>query len=728
MLQARFFALAPSGVEPLLAAELTALGADAIQPKRGGLVFDGSLELAYRTCLWSRTASRVLLELATLPVADATALYAGVHDLPWEEHLSATGTLSVDFSGGAPGIRHSHYGAQRIKDAIVDRFRARCGQRPSVDPRQPDLRLHAHWRAGQLTLSLDLSGDSLHRRGYRVATVSAPLKETLAAALLLKAGWPELAATGAPLLDPMCGSGTLAIEAAWIAGDHAPGLLRAHWGFSRWLGHVPALWNRLLAEARDRAAAGQARIPLIRASDQDPAAVRATRRNTVQAGLADQLQIECRPWAELEPPAGPGLLMTNPPYGERLGERETLEALYMALGDGLKQRFVGWRAAVFTGNPDLGKRMGLRATKAHVFYNGPLECRLLQFRVEPEFFVNREAADQRAGTAALAAALAGGAEDFVNRLRKNARHWSRWAQREGIACYRLYDADLPDYAVAIDRYEDWLHVQEYAPPASVDSAKARDRLAQIMAALPAVLAIPPERIFLKVRRRQKGANQYQKQADLGHFHVVREGPAQLWVNFSDYLDTGLFLDHRLTRRLLGEMAPGRRFLNLFGYTGAATVHAALGGASHTTTVDLSAVYLDWARRNLELNGLAGPRHVLVQADCRQWLLWARERYDLIFLDPPTFSNSKRLADSFEAQRDHVTLIQHAMRRLTPGGALIFSTNARKFRLDADALAEFLCEDWSRRTLPPDFARSPKIHRCWRFTPADAGGALRPPSR
>lgn len=720
MSQARFFALAPSGVEPLLAAELAALGADALQPQRSGLVFEGTLELAYRACLWSRTASRVLLELATFPMTEAAALYASVYDLPWEEHLSATGTLSVDFSGSGPGIRHSHYGAQRVKDAIVDRFRARCGQRPSVDPYQPDLRIHAHWRAGQLTLSLDLSGDSLHRRGYRVATVSAPLKETLAAALLLKADWPELAATGAPLLDPLCGSGTLAIEAAWIAGDHAPGLLRVHWGFSQWLGHVPALWNRLLAEARERAAAGQSRIPLIQASDQDPTAVRAARRNAAQAGLADRLQIECRPWAELEPPTKPGLLIANPPYGERLGQREPLEILYKALGDGLKQRFVGWRAAVFTGNPELGKRMGLRATKTHVFHNGPLECRLLQFRVMPEFFVDRAAADQRARTAALETALAGGATDFVNRLGKNARHWSRWAQREGIACYRLYDADLPDYAVAIDRYEDWLHVQEYAPPTSIDPVKACERLSQIMAALPAVLAIPPERIFLKVRRRQKGTNQYQKQAEMGHFHAIHEGPARLWVNFSDYLDTGLFLDHRITRQLLGEMARGRRFLNLFGYTGAATVHAALGGASQTTTVDLSAVYLDWARRNLELNGLAGPHHALVQADCRQWLLWARERYDLIFLDPPTFSNSKRLTGSFDVQRDHAALIQSAMRLLTPSGALIFSTNARKFRLDADALVDLPHEDWSRRTLPPDFARSPKIHQCWCFTPTDTG--------
>ena len=716
MSEQSFIATAPAGVEPLLAGELTELGATTLHPIRGGVAFQGPLELAYRACLWSRTASRVLLPLAEFPSADADVLYAGIHDLPWEDHLAPDGTLSVEFSGGGPGIDHSHYGAQRVKDAIVDRFRARCGQRPSVDARQPDLRIHARWREGQVVVSLDLSGDSLHRRGYREATVTAPLKETLAAALLLKAGWPAIAATGGPLLDPLCGSGTLAIEAAWIAGGHAPGLLRERWGFSGWLGHIPTLWNRLLAEASERWEIGQSRIPPIRASDRDPKAVRVALINAGRAGVANRIRIERCEWASVEPPAGPpGLLIANPPYGERLGDRDELGDLYVQLGDRLKSHFAGWRAALFTGNPEQGKRMGLRAVKTNVFYNGPLECRLLQFRIEPEFFVDRNAADRRARAVALDQAVTAGAEGFVNRLRKNLRHLGRWAEREGVSCYRLYDADLPEYAVAVDRYEQWLHVQEYAPPPSVDPARARERLEQVMAALPAVLEIPPEHAFLKVRQQQKGASQYQKQAEQGRFHEVREGPARLLVNFTDYLDTGLFLDHRTTRRLLRELAAGRRFLNLFGYTGAATVHVALGGAAQTTTVDLSATYLDWARRNLELNDIRGPRHELIRADCRQWLIWARDRYDLIFLDPPTFSNSKRLEATFDVQRDHIELIRQTLRLLAPDGVLIFSTNSRKFRLDAEALADLRIEDWSRRTLPPDFARNPKIHQCWRLT-------------
>ena len=711
-----FIATAPAGVELLLAAELTELGAATLHPIRGGIAFQGPLELAYRACLWSRTASRVLLPLAEFPAADADALYANVHDFPWEDHLAPDGTLSVEFSGGGPGIDHSHYGAQRVKDAIVDRFRGRYGRRPSVDARQPDLRIHARWRDGQVAIRLDLSGDSLHRRGYREATVIAPLRETLAAALLLKAGWPATAAVNGPLLDPLCGSGTLAIEAAWIAGDRAPGLLREYWGFSGWLGHIPALWNRLLAEARERWETGQTRIPPIGASDRDPKAVRVALINARRAGVADRIRIERREWASVEPPAGPpGLIITNPPYGERLGDQDELGNLYAQLGDRLKSHFVGWRAALFTGNPEQGKRMGLRAVKTNVFHNGPLECRLLQFRIEPEFFVDRDAADRRARAATLDRAIAAGAEGFVNRLRKNLRHLGRWAEREGVSCYRLYDADLPEYAVAVDRYEQWLHVQEYAPPPSVDPAKARERLEQVMAVLPAVLEIPPEHVFLKVRQRQKGASQYQKQAEQGQFHEVREGPARLLINFTDYLDTGLFLDHRITRQLLRELAAGKRFLNLFGYTGAATVHAVLGGAARTTTVDSSVTYLDWARRNLELNGFHSPRHELIRADCRQWLIWTHDRYDLIFLDPPTFSNSKRLEGTFDVQRDHVELIRQTLRLLAPDGVLIFSTNARKFRLDTEALSDLHIEDWSRRTLPPDFARDPKIHQCWRLT-------------
>ncbi|PWV61657.1 bifunctional 23S rRNA (guanine(2069)-N(7))-methyltransferase RlmK/23S rRNA (guanine(2445)-N(2))-methyltransferase RlmL [Plasticicumulans acidivorans] len=710
-----YFATAPKGVEPLLAAELRALGAADVREARGGVSFAGELAVAYRACLWSRTANRILLPLAHIAAGDADALYAGIAALPWEQHLDPQGTLAVDFvSSGTSGIRHTQYGAQRSKDAICDRLRERFGVRPSVDREAPDLRINVHAVGEHADVAIDLSGDSLHRRGYRSDGALAPLKENLAAALLLKAGWADIAAAGGGLLDPMCGSGTFVIEAALIAADIAPGLGRSDWGFYGWQQHQPQLWRALVEEARARRAAGLARpLPALVGSDHESRAIRAALANAENAGLHGRVHFETRELAAAVAPKGaPGLLIVNPPYGERLGEVEALAATYALLGDRLKTVFKGWQAAVFTGNPELGKRMGLRAHKTHSFYNGPIACKLLRFTVDDAAFVDRDAADRRQREHTLQQALAGGGEALLNRLQKNLRTLGRWANREGIECYRLYDADIPEYAIAVDLYGEWVHVQEYEAPRSIDADKAQQRLQQAMTILPHALGIPAERIALKVRRRQKGSAQYERQASRGDYLEVHEGPARLWVNLFDYLDTGLFLDHRITRARVGELARGQDFLNLFAYTGAATVHAALAGARSTTTVDMSATYLDWAQANMELNGLTGPEHRYERADCLAWLERARGRFGTIFLDPPTFSNSKRMEDTFDVQRDHVRLIRAALRLLTPDGVLVFSNNHRRFRLDTEALADLQIEDISARTIPKDFERNPRIHRCW----------------
>jgi 23S rRNA (guanine2445-N2)-methyltransferase / 23S rRNA (guanine2069-N7)-methyltransferase len=717
-MQASFtlFATAPKGIEPLLAEELQQLGAAAVHVSRGGVRFEGTLLTAYRACLWSRTANRILLPLDSFPAPDPEALYQGVYAIPWEQHLSPDGTLAVDFNATHSQIMHTHFGAQKIKDAIVDRLREHYGRRPSVKQEHPDLRLNGYLHQDQATVYLDLSGDSLHRRSYREETVIAPLKENLAAALLFKANWPAIAAAGGSLLDPLCGSGTLPIEAALMAADSAPGLFRQYWGFLGWRQHDPALWTALLSEARQRREQGLRRVPPITGYDRDPRAIRIALANAGRAGVQNLVQLECRELNQAEPPqsAPVGLVIVNPPYGERLGDAQELETLYAQLGDWLKAHCQGWQAAVFTGNPELGKRMGLRARKVNAFYNGALPCKLLSFSVEPAYFVDREAIAARARQAMLHRALEAGADTFANRLRKNLRHLGRWARREGISCYRLYDADIPEYAVAVDIYEQWVHVQEYEAPAAIDPEKARQRLEQLLAVIPAVLEVPEQQVFLKIRRRQRGSSQYQKQASQGRFYEVHEGPCRFLVNFSDYLDTGLFLDHRLTRRLLGELAKERRFLNLFAYTGTATVYAALGGAKTTTSVDQSPTYLDWAQRHLELNGIRGRQQRLIQADCLNWLDKTRERFDLIFLDPPTFSNSKRMATTFDVQRDHVKLLRQAVQRLDNGGILIFSTHSRRFKLDQEALADLAIEDITHRTIPKDFARNPRIHQCWRM--------------
>lgn len=712
------FATAPLGIESLLADELRALGAGDVKETRAGASFSGDLALAYRVCLWSRLANRVLLPLAQFPAASPETLYAGVRGIDWSDHLGSGQTLAVEFNTSHSVITHSHFGALKVKDAIVDQFRERTGERPSVATEEPDLRVNVYLNQDQATVSLDLSGESLHRRGYRVQTVAAPLKENLAAAILLRARWPEIADEGGALVDLMCGSGTLPIEGARIAGDIAPGIDRTYYGFLRWRGHDPQIWESLLAEARERRRLGIEKIPEIRGYDRDPGAVRAALANVERAGLTGRVHIERRELADcrVEHVGRAGLAVANPPYGERLGEESELPGLYQALGKSLRDCYSGWRGAVFTGNPELGKVMGLRARKLHTLWNGAIECKLLHFDIEEDQFVVERSPAERLLRHAPAE-LTPGAEMFANRLRKNLKQLGKWARQESLCCYRLYDADMPEYAVAIDLYqgaERWAHVQEYAAPKTIDPDKARERLRDAVRAIPVALDLPAANIHLKVRERQKGKSQYERLDERGEFHEVQEDGLRLLVNFTDYLDTGLFLDHRLTRRMIGELARDRRFLNLFCYTGVATVHAATGARS-TTSVDMSRTYLDWARRNLALNGFDGKRHELIQADVLTWLKEEQERrYGLIFLDPPTFSTSKRMTGTLDIQRDHVALIEAAARLLEPDGELVFSCNFRRFRLDRAALAGYAIEDLTAATIPKDFARNPRIHQCFRI--------------
>jgi len=718
----RFFATTPKGLESLLGAELTALGATELRETRAGVAFVGTLALAYRACLWSRLANRVLLPLDNFAAPAPEALYAGVHAMAWEEHFGADHTLAVDFSTLQSQISHSHYGALKVKDAIVDRFRTRDGRRPSVERDQPDIRINVYLYRDHATVYLDLSGDSLHRRRYRSQAVAAPLKENVACGALIRAGWPEIARAGGTLVDPLCGGATLLIEGALMAADVAPGLLRDYYGFLAWRGHDAALWSELLAEAHERRDIGLRTLPVMYGYDVERRAVQAATLNVAAAQLERYIVIEQKPLDALGAPAAPnrGLVISNPPYGERLGDSETLVPLYAQLGEKLKSQFGGWHAAVLTGNADLGKKMGLRARKRYTLFNGALECKLLCFDVTPEWFVTERPAEDDA------APLSSGAEMLANRLRKNLKQLERWRKENEVQCYRLYDADLPEYAVAVDVYHGdatWAHVQEYAAPASVDPKKAETRLRDALRAVIAVLAIPRAQVFLKVRQQQKGSEQYQPLADSREYHEVREGPCRLLVNFTDYLDTGLFLDHRPVRAHIREQARGKQFLNLFAYTGSASVHAAAGGAAGTTTVDMSQTYLDWARRNMALNGYTDPRHRYIQADCLAWLAEQSTtknapRYDLIFLDPPTFSNSKRMSGTFDVQRDHVALIRQTVELLAPGGTLLFSTNFRRFKIDADALADVQLEDMSAAMLPRDFARDARIHQVWNIQRRD----------
>ncbi|MGK3123485.1 bifunctional 23S rRNA (guanine(2069)-N(7))-methyltransferase RlmK/23S rRNA (guanine(2445)-N(2))-methyltransferase RlmL [Candidatus Pantoea formicae] len=693
------FASTARGLEELLKTELDALGAQDLQVVQGGVHFRADDRVMYQSLLWSRLASRILLPLGEFGVWSDLDLYVGAQSIPWTEMFDSNTSFAIHFSGTNEVIRNSQFGALRIKDAIVDSFTRQNLERPSVDREQPGIRVNAWLNKDRVSIALDLSGDALHQRGYRQQTGQAPLKETLAAAIVMRSGWQSTT----PLIDPMCGSGTLLLEAALIATDRAPGLLRTHWGFNRWKKHNQAVWQEVVAEAKERARVGTAATTArFFGYDNDSRVLESARANARRAGVFELFTFAQQDVIKLKNPlAGQeitGTVLSNPPYGERLESEPALIALHSLLGRIMKQQFGGWNLSLFSASPELLSCLQLRADRQFKAKNGPLECVQKNYQL---------AATSGEGSAQIA-------EDFANRLRKNLKKLEKWAKQSNIECYRLYDADLPEYNVAVDRYGDWVVIQEYAPPKTVDANKARQRLFDVISATLSVLEIPANRLVMKTRERQKGKNQYQKLSEKGDFFEVQEFDARLLVNLTDYLDTGLFLDHRLARQMLGKMSAGKDFLNLFAYTGTASVHAGLGGAKTTTTVDMSRTYLEWAERNLRLNGLTGRQHRLMHADCLSWLRDSDEQFDLIFIDPPTFSNSKRMEEDFDVQRDHMMLMQNLKRLLRRGGTIMFSNNKRGFKMDLDGLAALglQAQEITQKTLSQDFARNRQIHNCW----------------
>ena len=697
------------GTEALLADEIRHLGGNVDKENHIGVYWHGDLEAAYKVCLWSRLASRLLLPLHECQVDSVDEMYRMAKSVDWPSLFPVDATFRIDFHGSSRFINNTQFGAQKIKDAVVDCFREKVGARPDVD-KSGDIRIEAQLRKGQLLLFLNVSGDSLHRRGYRLQPGQAPLKENLAAALLIRAGWPEKFKAGQHLIDPMCGSGTLLIEAGLMAADVAPGLNRQGWGFERWKSHERKLWLRLVEDARQRRTDGINGLKnKLYGFDIDADQLAAASKNLERSGLEGKVHLERRDITDLRVQKDVvkegGLVICNPPYGERIGELPQLAPLYQHLHDAT-MKLPEWPIAIFTGNLDLSRAIRRPLDKQYKFMNGKIEAKLLVFG----------AADERSSRPQVST-IRGPVEQFANRIKKNIKTASKWAKRENIHCYRIYDADLPEYAVAVDRYEDWLHVQEYVPPKSIDPAVAERRLLDVLSALPEVTGVPAEKIVLKRRERQSGKRQYEKQSDEKRTMVVREGQVNILVNLKDYLDTGLFLDHRPTRLEIAKLAANKRFLNLFCYTATASVHAAAAGAT-CTSVDMSRTYINWGRDNFSLNNIDPDAHPFVQADCLQWLKDDQGEYDIIFMDPPSFSNSKRMEGVLDIQRDHVDLIRMAMERLATGGTLIFSCNLRKFEMEYDALSDLDVKDVSAKSIPTDYARRPNIHVCFHIQAKD----------
>lgn len=698
-----------AGLEQLVADEISEQGGANAIVNPGAVSWEGSLEAGYRMCLWSRFASRVLLRIAAFDAPDPDTLYRQTGMIEWDEHFGADVPFAVFSTMAESAISHSKYAALRVKDAIADQFRLRAGRRPSVDTTQPGMRINLHLQGRQAILAVDLSGESLHRRGYRQATVEAPLKETLAAAIVHLAGLRHPFPSDGILLDPMCGSGTLLIEAAMMLGDCAPGLQRKSFGLLFWNRHDGRLWEKLVSEAVEREEEGLRKPwPRIIGYDADPRAVRAARQNVAAAGMEDKIEISHRQLADLTRPAEKGLMVVNPPYGERLADREEIRYLYRCLDRKASRELHGWRIGFFTGNPDLAESFHLHWSERYRLFNGSIKCRLLCGTMErsvekaPDLPRLHQPASDAEG------------EEFARRLNANCRRLFPWAEREEISCFRLYDADLPDYPLALDLYDRWILATEHPPARGSDQRQAGHRFNAALRIVRKVLAFPHSRIFVRRIWTKTDRRGLKAQSDQARLFEVTEQRCRYLIGLVDDRGTGLPLARRSLRFLLGRAARGATFLNLFGGTGTSTVPVLVNNGPATTTVDPSATLLQRARANFALNGFGGPQHKTIREDCLQWLTQCRCRYSLILVNHPAPDGGTRAETSPRLRQDHHRLLRLAMQRLTRDGLLLFTVDDPPFCLAPSLETEFAVREITAQLAAPDFTSSGNRNRCWEF--------------
>lgn len=764
-----FFATCPKGFEHILADELKKLRVQRVRPLRSGVAFFGSKTDGYRVCLWSRVASRLLRVVARVDASDAQTLYRGVKQIAWHEFIAPHSTIALKARGSNASLRNSQFSALKVKDAICDSLREYRGNRPNISPHRPDVPIWVSIHNKKATISLDYAGESLHRRGYRAPheAFEAPLKEALAAGMLLWGGWDiacsipcqesnsqsekkqELHNVIPLFIDPTCGSGTLVLEAAMVATDRAPGLSRDYWGFEGNADFDSEAFDSLLAEADDRFEAGLKRDVCILGSDIDPRAISIALGNACRAGLANVVEFVCSDIVKLPSVLSqfsidvnsPGFIAFNPPYGIRLS-KDNLAEFYQAASQGLSCLADSWRMCVITPDVFFDSAVGFSAERTLSVYNGAIESSLRAYRLgssckEKLPLVTLD------GNDVSVMVSSNHTEQFASRFRKMLKTRRKWASKNDIHAYRVYDADLPDYAVTVDLFEEkdthllYALISEYQAPKKIDPQKAASRFMDACKVVQALCGISDDRVFTRVRRQDRGGSQYHKESHRSHAIIVEEAHLPIEIDLSGYLDTGLFLDHRITRALVGNLARSKRFLNLFAYTGVATLYVAAQGAKETTTVDMSKTYLEWACRNMNRCGFTGPEHHFVRADVLSWVEQQvrlisssdsqskrkscksdKQSYDVVFLDPPTFSNSKTMGSrTWDIQRDHVNLIGKVARLVSDGGVIVFSGNLRSFTLDEEGIRAFglRVENITAKTIPEDFLRNPRIHFCYVLT-------------
>lgn len=721
-----FFATASANQNDLVEKEVRASGAEVLKVTPGGVEFEADLETAYRFAIWTRCATKLLVLVHQYTgLESADDLYEHSLTLPWENWVGLEKTFAItETVTNCRWLNNSHFAALRFKDAIVERCKsAYNGERPNVDRDNPDIIFHLHINKNQAAWYVDFGGRKFSHRGYRSSQTDAVMSEFLAASLVYRSEWYRH--QDLTFLDPMCGSGTLCIEAALIATNTAPGLLKKDsFGFTRLPIHNPELYRKVLDEAESQKRPCPCKII---GWDIDADAVEISEENAQLAGVSSLITFDRHDFRKTTKEDAlelsgycdgeyKGVIVTDPPYGVRLSQSfSNLSRLYSAIGSITSENFGAWYLTVLCADPELLSYIEMKPDRTNILINGGLECQAAHYYIFSE--AQRQALIEKAlqkKKERLESPLTPGAQMAANRLKKNLASIGKEMEKQGVTCYRLYDADMPEYSAAIDIYENkWINLQEYAAPSSIDPEDAKRRLEELVLATERVTGIDLDDIHIKRREIQKGKDQYNKKGtpSASHFFMAGENGHRFVVNFQDYLDTGIFLDHRPVRKMIEEQSEGKRFLNLFCYTGTATVHAAAGGALSTVSVDASSTYLDWAMRNMKLNGFSSMNHFYYRGDCLEWLRNTNDKFDLIFCDPPTFSNSKSRS-MFDVQRDHGYLIRSCMRHLSRDGKLIFSTNFTRFKLYEELFDEFEITDITQSTIGEDFARNPKIHKCY----------------
>lgn len=700
------YASCPKHLELLLKDELISLGAQDVAEKLSGVVFYATAEVLMRSLLWSRLANRILVLVNQIKIKNSDELYDAIYSTDWLDQVNRTpNTLAINFKGVNKELRNTQYSSQVVKDAICDRIREVTETRPDIVKNSADLSVSVVLKQGQLLVYQDISGRSLHLRGYRQTLTKAPLKENLAAAVLIRANWPELSKQNYNLVDPMCGSGTFLTEGYLMACDIAPGLTNPQYCVHTWKYFNEDTWNALVYEAKTRMIAGTENFTgQIIGADHHKDSVKITEEHAYQLNAEDKIQCEYKTFETFSIPAKNNLIVCNPPYGVRL--KKNVESTWRQLGEWMASKALESKAAIMTYAKNQGFMLGFRATKSWKLMNGDLEITLIAFDIGGTTKLNSPEGQKHA--------LPETAQMVANRIKKNLNKLKKWIAKEKINAYRVYDADIPEYAVAIDVYNNHINIQEYKAPNTIPEKKTKKRLDDAVLGAQVALNIKNDKVHIKTRQKQSSNNQYEKRIVDSENIIVHEEDRKYIVNLEKYLDTGLFIDHRWIRSYIQKHSQGKSFLNLFSYTGSVTVAAALGGASKTVSVDSSKTYLAWSKDNYKLNKMDIYNHKLIRSDVLEYISSCSHKFDLIFIDPPTYSNSHSRDTDWDVQRDHKQLLLACKRLLNQSGEIIFSNNYRKFELDEDLSSYFDVTDLTHKSISPDFQKS-KIKRvCYKL--------------